>query len=102
MGAAGANGNSAGIDADGDGWPAFADCGDDDPSSFPAADEMAYDGIDQDCSGIDWADLDGDGFPDGDDGTDSDDALANVHPGRLEVALDGIDQDCDGSDLADV
>ncbi len=96
-GSAGAgNGPDKWVDEDGDGWPAFADCDDDDDSVFPNADEVAYDGIDQDCSGSDLADMDGDGVLAGDD---CDDADASVYAGRLEIALDGVDQDCDGSDL---
>ncbi len=87
------------VDADEDGWPSTLDCDDEAADVFPNADEIAYDGIDQDCSGTDLADLDGDGVDGGENGDDCDDAHAGVHPGRLEVALDGIDQDCDGSDL---
>ncbi len=89
-------------DADGDGWPAFADCDDDDESTFPNADEVHYDGVDQDCSGSDLADLDGDGVLGGEAGDDCDDTDASVHAGSLEIALDGVDQDCDGSDLIGV
>ncbi len=96
----GGGGNpDAWVDEDGDGWPKFADCNDKDAGISPAAREVPFDGIDQDCDGADLTDLDGDGFDGGPDGEDCDDALATVHPGRLEIALDGIDQDCDGSDL---
>jgi hypothetical protein len=102
-GAGGAGGSPSGgpwVDADDDGWPAFADCDDDDPAVFPGAEEIPYDGIDQNCSGGDSDDLDKDGFRGGPGGDDCDDARADMHPGAIEVPLDGIDQNCDGSDLA--
>jgi hypothetical protein len=86
-------------DVDGDGWPAFADCDDDDGTVFPGAEEIPYDGIDQNCSGGDLDDLDLDGYPGEPQGTDCDDTRADVNPGALEIPLDGVDQTCDGSDL---
>ncbi len=51
------------IDADGDGWFADGgDCDDTDPLINPAAQEVAYDGVDQDCTGSDLLDVDGDGW----------------------------------------
>jgi len=40
-------------DADGDGDPLRSDCNDADPSIHTAAEEVAGDGVDQDCSGLD-------------------------------------------------
>ena len=40
-------------DEDGDGFKAFEDCDDTDPSVYPCASEVCGDGIDQDCSGTD-------------------------------------------------
>ena len=93
------------LDQDGDGFDggdAGDDCDDDDATVYPGADEVAYDGIDQDCDGADLTDVDGDGFDGGDDGDDCDDDDATAYPGADEVAYDGLDQDCDGADLTDV
>ncbi|GAI44911.1 unnamed protein product, partial [marine sediment metagenome] len=87
------------------------DCDDTDDSIYPGADEIAYDGIDQNCSGSDRADLDGDGFnadcdfidgpcavPGGDDCNDGDE---DINPGATEstsdasTCSDGLDNDCD-------
>ena len=79
------------------------DCDDSDGSSFPGAPEVPYDGIDQDCSGADLGDVDGDGYDaDTVGGDDCDDASAALSPATPEVPYDGIDQDCSGADLTDV
>ncbi len=71
------------VDLDGDGvrGPAFGggDCDDQDPSVFPGAPDVPYDGIDRDCDGGDDFDADRDGLADaGHGGTDCDDADVNV------------------------
>jgi outer membrane protein OmpA-like peptidoglycan-associated protein len=82
-------------DVDGDGYFETTDCDDGDASVYPGAVETPYDGIDQDCDGVDLTDVDGDGY-DGGGGTDCDDTDPAVNPGATEVWYDGVDQDCDG------
>ncbi len=96
------------------------DCNDMDETIYPGADEIAGDGIDQDCNGSDpaevntyYADTDNDGYGDPtastqaeiqptgyvDNNLDCDDTDETIHPNAIEIASDGIDQDCNGSDL---
>ena len=82
------------------------DCDDTDETIHPAATEVWYDGVDQDCNGLNDFDGDTDGYVhEGYSGEvggsalgtgDCDDADATIHPGAAEVWYDGLDQDCDG------
>ncbi len=105
-------------DTDGDGFlTSDGDCDDLNPNISPAAAEIWYDGIDQDCDGNDDdQDLDGlkseaVGGPDcWDDPTEipleftvvagqgfSQPSAAEVNPGATEVWYDDVDQNCDGA-----
>ncbi|GEM_PF-2370740 len=80
-------------DDDGDGFTEDeGDCDDADPEAHPGAEETPWDGVDQDCSGADLLDADGDGHEVPEDCDDHD---AESHPGAEELP-DGLDQDCDG------
>ncbi len=79
------------------------DCNDDDPETYPGAEETCGDGVDQDCSGLDLGcgneDGDGDGYTEL--GGDCDDTNATVYPGADEIPYNTIDENCDGADLTD-
>ena len=89
-------------DMDGDGFEATVaggeDCDDANPDAYPGAEEVWYDGVDQDCSGGSDFDQDGDGYEISDfGGVDCNDEDAEVHPDAEEVWYDGVDQDCSGT-----
>ncbi|RME24952.1 MAG: hypothetical protein D6798_10045, partial [Deltaproteobacteria bacterium] len=105
------------VDQDGDGISAAeGDCwdrADGPPGSglsgadiHPGAAETWYDGFDQDCSGDNDYDQDGDGYvpsrfaddSGGLPGGDCDDTLDTVHPGADAEWYDGFDSDCAGND----
>ncbi len=94
------------FDADADGALSAADCAegtdcdDADAAIGPDATETPYDDIDQDCSGADLTDVDGDGY-EGGGGFDCDDNDASVHPNVEDVPKDGVDSDCDGLESYD-
>ncbi|MDP2304412.1 MAG: MopE-related protein [Pseudomonadota bacterium] len=80
-------------DADGDGYTSeTGDCNDDNAAVYPGADEVWYDGTDQDCLGDNDYDQDADGY---DQDEDCEDENADISPGATD-ACDSIDNDCDG------
>ena len=73
------------------------DCDDADPDIHPGAWETPYDGIDQDCDGTDWCDVDGDTYTAEEcGGGDCNDADPETYPGAPEIP-DGLDNDCNGA-----
>ena len=82
-------------DLDGDGYgPEDGDCAEGNASISPAASEVWYDQVDQNCDGND-DDQDGDGYGRADDCADT---LPELNPGATEIWYDGVDQNCDGRD----
>ena len=82
----------------GSGSLAGGDCDDDDPAVNPAASEIWYDDIDNDCDeATNDNDADADGYlAESRGGDDCDDTRADVSPVSVEVLSDDIDHDCDG------
>lgn len=90
-----------GSDEDGDGFFYDEDCNDKDASINPNAEEIPYNGIDEDCDGYDLADVDKDGYckqsyeikdkilqcpkETGNIGTDCNDNDTSINPGSSDV-----------------
>jgi hypothetical protein len=94
-------------DLDGDCFSVeMGDCDDNDPYSYPGADDVPYDGKDNDCAGDgDLVDVDGDGFIGTmAGGDDCNDGNPEIYPGAEETCQDrynGVDRNCDGSGQTD-
>jgi len=70
------------------------DCAPNSGLIHPGAEEIYYDGVDQDCDGASDFDADRDGYDQGEvPGTDCDDQDPRVHPSALDYQ-DGRDNDC--------
>jgi len=86
-------------DNDMDGYIHLVDCDDNDPTVYPSAEEILYNGIDDDCdpNTLD-DDFDQDGYGILDDCDDSD---SSINPDMSEIPYNSIDDDCNPLTLDD-
>lgn len=101
------------LDEDGDGFANTEDCAPNDATINPRAAETWYDGVDQNCDGLNDFDQDGDqrassefaaqqeeAYRDRPDlmieATDCCDTSPQISPKQGETYYDGVDQNCDG------
>lgn len=75
-----------GDDADLDGFYYDEDCNDQNANINPSAEEIPYNGIDEDCDGYDLEDVDKDGFKAEEaGGDDCDDSDPSINPGPTDI-----------------
>jgi hypothetical protein len=80
-----------GDDADRDGFYSDEDCDDENPLINPDAEEIPYNGIDEDCSGADLTDIDEDGYDSWEaGGNDCDDENPLINPGSEDIFMNCI------------
>ena len=79
------------------------DCDDLDATRNVSMDDLAGNGIDDNCDGVDGVDADGDQFASvGSGGTDCDDQVFLINPAMVDLTDDEIDNNCDGVDGTDM
>jgi len=87
------------FDEDMDGFLSIMDCDDTNGDVNPVAEEIVYNGLDDDCNAMTLDDdLDEDGFGIAED---CDDTNENIHPQSEEIIYNGLDDDCDAQTLDD-